>query len=117
MKAHTNCDIDNLGNTNTNFHWENIEKGCIHSMRGLYGGENKLLAELRHTKWVEKRKANTMSSVSDLENFPPMIEAARLNIKRAHYQCSIWRNSMPNTTCTLDVEQYGWISKTLQISV
>ena len=117
MKAHTNCDIDNLGNTNTNFHWENIEKGCIHSMRGLYGGENKLLAELRHTKWVEKRKANTLSSVSDLENFPPMIEAARLNIKRAHYQCSIWRNSMPNTTCTLDVEQYGWISKTLQISV
>ena len=49
-----------------------------------------------------------MTSVKDLEKFPPTVEAARLNIKRAHYQASIWRN-LSLDIVPLDVEQFGWV--------
>ena len=67
-----------------------------------------LWAVLRYSKWVEKSKSNTMTSVKDLEKFPPTVEAARLNIKRAHYQASIWRN-LSLDIVPLDVDQCGWV--------
>ena len=82
--------IEQLGNTDPDIPWDNTERGCISFICGLYGNSgNKTLAEMRYSKWVEKSKSNTMTSVKDLEKFPPTVEAARLNIKRAHYQASI----------------------------
>ena len=49
-----------------------------------------------------------MTSVKDLEKFPLTVEAARLNIKRAHYQASIWRN-LSLDIVPLDVEQFEWV--------
>ena len=49
-----------------------------------------------------------MTSVKDLEKFTPTVEAARLNIKRAHYQASIWKN-LSLDIVPLDVEQFGWV--------
>ena len=46
--------------------------------------------------------------MKDLEKFPPTVEAARINIKRAHYQASIWRN-LSLDIVPLDVEQFGWV--------
>ena len=81
--------IEQLGNIDPDIPWDNTEKGCISFICGLYGNSgNKTLAEMRYSKWVEKSKSNTMTSVKDLEKFPPTVEAARLNIKRAHYQAS-----------------------------
>ena len=49
-----------------------------------------------------------MTSVKDLEKFTPTVEAARLNIKRVHYQASIWKN-LSLDIVPLDVEQFGWV--------
>ena len=85
--------IEQLGNIDPDFLWDKTERGCISFICGLYGNSgNKTLAEMRYSKWVEKSKSNTMTSVKDLENFPPTVEAARLNTKRVHYQASIWKN-------------------------
>ena len=46
-----------------------------------------------------------MTSVKGPEKCPPTIEAARLNIKRAHYQASIWRN-LSLDIVPLDVNQF-----------
>ena len=59
-------------------------------------------------KSVTRENRNTMTSVKDLEKFPPTVEAARLNIKRAHYQASIWTN-LSLDIVPLDVEQFGWV--------
>ena len=80
-----------------------------------YGNSgNKTLAELRYSKWVEKSKSNTMTSVKDLEKFPPTVEAARLNIKRAHYQASIWTN-LSLDIVPLDVKQFGWVKDSTNV--
>ena len=84
--------IEQLGNIDPDIPWDNTERGCI-SFIYLWAvwkqwqqnaGQDALL------KWVEKSKSNTMTSVKDLEKFTPTVEAARLNIKRVHYQASIW---------------------------
>ena len=49
-----------------------------------------------------------MTSVKDVEKFPPTVEAARLNIKRAHYQASILTN-LSLDIVPLHVEQFGWV--------
>ena len=54
------------------FPWDNTERGCISFIIGLYRNSgNKTAAEMRYSKWVEKTKSNTMTSVKDLEKFPP----------------------------------------------
>ena len=101
--------IEQLGNIDPDIPWDNTERGCISFICGLYGNSgNKTLAEMRYSKWVEKSKSNTMTSVKDLEKFPPTVEAARLNIKRAYYQASIWTN-LSLDIVPLDVEQFGWV--------
>ena len=103
-------DIGDLGKTDPNISWETIENGCIKFIRGLYGERgNKDLTDMRHTKWIEKCKSNTMSGVSDLKSFPPTLEATRLNAKRAHFQSSVRINVKMMKAKVLDAEEYGWI--------
>ena len=67
--------IEQLGNIDPDIPWDNTERGCISFICGLYGNSgNKTLAEMRYSKWVEKSKSNTMTSVKDLEKFPPTVE-------------------------------------------
>ena len=71
--------IEQLGNIDPDIPLDNTKRGCISFICGLYGNSgNKTLAEMRYSKWVEKSKSNTMTSVKDLEKFPPTVEAARL---------------------------------------
>ena len=49
-----------------------------------------------------------MTSAEQLKCLPPTEDALTLNIKRAHYQCSIWRNVELQTAALLRVEDYGW---------
>ena len=59
-----------------------------------------------------------MTSVSEPKRFPPTLEAARLNIKRAHFQCSIWKNLKMETAVSLiDAENYGWKKDTANKSL
>ena len=56
--------IENLGKTDPNISWETIENASIKFVCGLYGGRgNKHLTDMHHKEWIEKYKANTISSV------------------------------------------------------
>ena len=93
LKSQVMFAINNMGCTDTSISWEALEEECIRFICALYGQNNGAsLAEIRYTKWIGKCKANTMISVLRLNCLPPTEEAVKLNIKRAHYQCSIWRN-------------------------
>ena len=105
------CDIGGLGTIDPNISWETIETGCINFIRELYGERRNAfqLSDMRYKKWIDKSKANTMTGVCDLQSFPPTLEAVRLNIKRAHFQCSIWKNVKMAKAEQLEAEKYGWI--------
>ena len=105
--------INNMDCTDTSISWEALEEECIRFICAIYGQNNGAsLAEIRHTKWIGKCKANTMISFLRLNCLPPTEEAVKLNIKRAHYQCSIWRNvKMVHPTVLLN-EECSWIKDT-----
>ena len=50
------------------------------------------LSEMRFEKWLAKTKAKTMHTCLDLKYLPPTREVLIMNLKRVHYQCSIWKN-------------------------
>ena len=105
--------IENLGKTDPNISWETIENASIKFVCGLYGGRgNKDLTDMHHKKWIEKYKANTISSVLDLKYFPQTLEAIRLNVKRAHFQCYLWRNVKVARAVELKVGDFGWTKDT-----
>ncbi|MCP4459020.1 MAG: hypothetical protein GY816_13510 [Cytophagales bacterium] len=114
FREHTDFNVEELGNTDPSLQWETVERGCVDFIRGLYHSCNNKddLEAMRYTKWVEKSKANTMTTVTDLQSFPPTLEAVRLNMRRAHYQCSIWKNVNAGLVNSLDVEQWGWTKDT-----
>ena len=67
---------------------------------------------MHHKEWIEKYKANTISSVLDLKYFPPTLETIRLNVKRAHFQCYLWRNVKVAMAVELKVDDFGWPNDT-----
>ena len=71
---------------------------------------------MRYAKWIEKCKAKK-TSISELKRFPPTLEAAQLNVKRAHFQCSIWKNLKLERPASLDAEKYGWKKDTANKSL
>ena len=63
--------IEQLGNIDPDIPWDKTDRGCISFICVLYGNSgNKTLAEMRYSKWVEKSKSNTMTSVKDLAKVP-----------------------------------------------
>ena len=72
---------------------------------------------MHYAKWIEKCKAKKMTSVSELKRFPPTLEAVRLNVKRAHFQCSIWKNLKMETAVSFDAENFGWKKDTANKSL
>ncbi len=112
FRDQTDFNVEELGNTDPSLQWETVEKGCVDFVRELYQSRNNkddlTLDAMRYSKWVEKSKANTMTAATDLKSFPPTFNAVRCNIKRAHYQCSIWKNVKVGSLNPLNVEQWGW---------
>ena len=53
-----------------------------------------------------------MNAVKDLKFLPPTENALELNLKRAHYQRSIWKNVKSINPTNLSPEEYGWMKDT-----
>lgn len=104
LKSNNDLQLKYLGDLDTNLQWSLIEDECISFICILYGmnpGElTKTISEMRYEK--------TMNTISDLKYLPPTKEAIILNIKRAHYQCSIWKNVNMDIPSDLLPENYGW---------
>ena len=59
----------------------------------------------RYTLW---NKNLTNKTAPQLKSLPPTIEILIENIKRAHYQAAIWKNSDKLNPPPLDPCDYGW---------
>ena len=63
-----------------------------------------------------RRKA--ASKVPKLCSLPPTTEAFQINVRRAHFQCTIWRRALMQEPPNLDPSEYGWfkdeVTKSLQ---
>lgn len=77
LKSHEDINISLLENLDPAVEWSSVEESCRRFICALYGhNENITLDEIRYEKWLQKTKANTMTSVSKLKCLPPTFEAA-----------------------------------------
>ena len=72
-------------------------------------------ARIRRKARIGRKAA---SKVPKLCSLPPTTEAFRLNVRRAHFQCAIWRRALIQEPPNLDPTEYGWfkdeVTKSLQ---
>ena len=111
LNSPLNFHLQHLGDTDPNLQWSVIENECVPFVCTLYGmkaGVSIPLSEMRYEKWLAKTKSKTMNTCFDLKYLPPTREAFRMNLKRAHYQCSIWKNVKGQTATELLPENFGW---------
>lgn len=106
--------LKDLGNIDVQIPWSTIEESGINFVRALFGQkETKSLSDIRYEKWMEKVKNEAMDSPSKLRYLPPTKDALGLNIKRAHFQCSIWKNVTLENAAQLRPEDFGWTKDTV----
>ena len=76
-------------------------------MTACYGQKCDTMSNARLTAWAAKTDKGQVSTPR-LCSLPPTTEAFVENVKRAHYQASIWRSAKEEDPPELDVEKYGW---------
>ena len=57
--------------------------------------------------WLARTGRKSASKVRNLCSLPPTMEAFHENVKRAHFQCAIWKSALLDPP-DLDPTQYGW---------
>ena len=65
------------------------------------------MTEARIKAWLIKTGRKSASKLPKLCSLPPTMEAFEENIKRAHFQCAIWRKALQEPP-NLDPTEYGW---------
>ena len=66
------------------------------------------MSDARIKLWTIKTGRKTASKIPKLCSLPPTTEAFVENVKRAHYQCAIWRRALQEPP-NLDPTEYGWV--------
>ncbi len=100
-----------LGDLNADM--DDIIKQATAFMCSCYNTASTTMTEARIKVWTSKTGRKTATKVPKLCSLPPTSEAFEENVKRAHFQCAIWRafEEPPN----LDPTEYGWFkAKSLQ---
>lgn len=64
----------------------------------------------RITAWLSKTGKKIVTGTPKLCSLPPTRDAFTENVKRAHYQCCIWRQALHDPP-NLDPTQYGWMKE------
>ena len=76
------------------------------------------MTEARIKVWTARIGRKAASKVPKLCSLPPTTEAFQLNVRRAHFQCAIWRRALMQEPPNLDPTEYGWfkdeVTKSLQ---
>ena len=65
------------------------------------------MTEARIKAWTAKTGRKTATKVPKLCSLPPTSEVFEENVKRAHFQCAIWRKALQEPP-NLDPTEYGW---------
>ena len=78
-------------------------------MCSCYGVSNATsMTDARIKVWTARTGRKTANKVPKLCSLPPTTEAFEENVKRAHYQCSIWRRALEEPL-NIDPTDYGWL--------
>lgn len=66
------------------------------------------MTDARVKAWTTRTGRKTASKTPKLCSLPPTTEAFKENVKRAHYQCAIWRRALQDPP-NIDPTEYGWV--------
>ena len=100
------CSLSLLGDVNANM--KEITKQATAFLCMCYNNvpNEATMTEARIKVWLSKTGRKSASKVPKLCSLPPTIEAFQENVKRAHFQCAIWKTALQEPT-HLDPTQYG----------
>ena len=100
------CSISLLGDINAPM--KDIIKQVTDFMCKCYNSlDATTMTEARITAWLTKTGRKSALRIPKLCSLPPTTEAFEENVKRAHFQCVIWRNALQEPP-DLDPTKYGW---------
>ena len=95
-----------LGDVNANM--EDIIKQATAFMCRCYNVEGAAtMTEARIKAWTTKTGRKTATNVPKLCSLPPTSDLFEENVKRAHFQCAIWRRALQEPP-NVDPTKYGW---------
>jgi len=100
------CSFSLLGDLNATV--EDITKQATAFMCRCYNSPYAAtMTEARIKAWLTKTGRKSASKLPKLCSLPPTMEAFEENVKRAHFQCAIWRKALQEPP-NLDPTKYGW---------
>lgn len=100
------CSLSLLGNVHADM--QDITKQAAAFMCRCYNVPNAAtMTEARIKVWLSKTGRKSASKVPKLCSLPPTMEVFQENVKRAHFQCVIWKSALQEPP-HLDPTQYGW---------
>lgn len=100
------CSLNLLGDVNASM--EDIIKQATAFMCQCYNVPNvSTMTKARIKIWTTRTGKKTASKIPKLCSLPPTSEAFEQNVKRAHFQCAIWRKALQEPP-NLDPTEYGW---------
>ena len=68
---------------------------------------NAAMIEARIRVWTAKTGRKAAAKIPKLCSLPPTSEAFQENVKRAHFQCAVWRRALQEPP-DLDPRKFGW---------
>ncbi len=99
------CSLNLLGDVNASM--EDIIRQATAFMCQCYNVPNvTMLTEARIKIWAARTGRKAASKIPKLCSLPPTSEAFEENVKRAQYQCAIWRRALQEPL-NLDPTAYG----------
>lgn len=100
------CSLNLLGDLNATM--EDITKQATGFMCKCYNSTDAAtMTEARIKTWLTKTGRKSVSKIPKLCSLPPTSEVFEENVKRAHFQCAIWRKALQEPP-NLDPTTYGW---------
>ena len=99
-----NHDLSGIGDLDMEF--ENVLTQATTFLSACYGVKSDSMSETRLHVWCAKNGKGKFSSPK-LCSLPPTTEAFTENVKRAHFQATIWRN-IQHDPPEADIEEFGW---------
>lgn len=102
----SNCSVSLLGDLNATM--DDITKQATAFVCRCYNIPNAAtMTEARIKAWLTKIGRKSTLKIPKLSSLPPTMEAFEENVKRAHFQCAIWRRALQEPP-DLDPTKYGW---------
>ena len=100
------CSLSLLGDENADM--KDIVNQATAFMCRCYNVPNAAtMTEARIKVWLTKTGKKSALKVPKLCSLPPTMEAFQENVKRAHFQCAIWKRALQEPP-HLNPTQYGW---------